>query len=68
MSERNATKLEIEQWIRNTPGFEPLTEELICISPFHNPPQGLFIPFGAQYKHTCPSCGYEIIIRSNIIT
>jgi hypothetical protein len=57
-----------EPW-DNTPkkgGFEPLEPSEFaepCISPSHNPPTHLYIPPGQQYRHVCPCCGMEVVMR-----
>jgi hypothetical protein len=51
-------------------GFEPLekSEWEPCISPGHNPPTHLYIPPGQQYRHVCPCCGAETVMRPTQIT
>lgn len=38
-----------------------------CMDMSHNPPTHLYIPNGASYRHRCPSCGNEQIIRAHDI-
>ena len=47
-------------------GFEddPQTFKM-CTNPSHNPPTHLYIPYGKVYRHICPGCGYEIVLRSS---
>lgn len=50
-------------------GFEPLDTDLIpCLDPSHPPPTHLYIPPGQQYRHVCPRCGCETILRSNYVS
>lgn len=50
-------------------GFEDDTEPMIkpCISMQHDPPGHMVIPAGKVYRHVCPSCGYEVVIRTPFI-
>lgn len=54
------------QWhnYKRESGFEDLDEEQPCIHPEHNPPTHLFIPPGKQYRHVCPGCEREVVLRS----
>lgn len=49
-------------------GFEPIPNGpkglVPCPSPQHNPPTHLCIPSGMQYRHICPVCGREQVLRS----
>jgi len=49
---------------RKQSGFEDLPPELRCTHLEHNPPTGLYIPQGKQYRHVCPACGKEVVLRS----
>jgi hypothetical protein len=49
--------------LRNKSGFFDLAQQDICIDLNHNPPQHLYIPQGKGYKHVCPSCGKETILK-----
>ncbi len=51
-------------------GFEPLESypNKMCQDPSHNPPMHLHIPNNQQYRHVCPSCGYETVLRGSGIT
>lgn len=47
-------------------GFEPIPEHARpCLSPGHNPPTHLCIPYGMQYRHICPACGNETVMQSS---
>lgn len=47
-------------------GLEPIPDhERPCVSPQHLPPMHIHIPYGMQYRHICPSCGNEIVLRSS---
>lgn len=39
----------------------------MCLDPSHNPPTHISIPFGKQYRHVCPTCGFVAILRNNIV-
>lgn len=50
-------------------GFEPIpAHERPCVSPEHTPPMHLVIPAGMQYRHICPSCGAETVLRPMQVT
>jgi hypothetical protein len=56
-----------QQWRSNdvsVSGFEPDPEPECCRHPEHNPPTHLCIPSGQRYRHVCPSCGAQAILRS----
>jgi len=46
-------------------GFEPLDGvwEPLCTHHEHNAPTHLVVPPGQQYRHVCPKCGNEQVIR-----
>lgn len=47
-------------------GFEddPLAQWIrLCRHPEHNPPSHLVIPQGKIYRHVCPECGREVVLR-----
>ena len=44
-------------------GFFKLEELQPCTSPQHNPPSHLYIPSGKGYRHVCPHCHKETIIK-----
>lgn len=44
-------------------GLEPIAT--VCLDLMHEPPKFLYIPPGKQYRHICPSCGFESVIRGN---
>jgi len=46
-------------------GLEPIEEKYKCMDPEHEPPGLLHIPYGHQYRHVCPTCGMEQILRSS---
>lgn len=48
-------------------GFEDDEPNVICRHPEHNPPMGLYIPEGKRYRHICPGCGFEVVMRSSCI-
>lgn len=37
----------------------------LCKHPNHQPPSHLVIPAGKKYRHVCPGCGREVVIRSH---
>lgn len=47
-------------------GFEPIQDDWFtgCKHPEHNPPMLLYVPPGQQFRHVCPGCGWEYVIRS----
>lgn len=49
-------------------GFFDLYEAKPCTHPQHNPPMHLFIPPGKGYRHVCPECGSEVIMRGSQVT
>lgn len=50
-------------------GFEPLPQSTKpCRDAEHFPPTHICIPSDQQYRHICPSCGYECILRSPQVT
>jgi predicted RNA-binding Zn-ribbon protein involved in translation (DUF1610 family) len=50
-------------------GFEDDPSRMnYCQHPSHHPPNHMVIPAGQQYRHICPSCGKESVIKSNAIT
>lgn len=44
-------------------GFEDDPTPFPCLDPEHEPPSHMVIPQGKVYRHVCPSCGRELIIR-----
>lgn len=48
-------------------GFEPLGDGWgpLCTSPEHNAPTHLVVPEGQQYRHVCPKCGRQQVIKSS---
>lgn len=34
-----------------------------CLDPAHKPPSHMVIPAGKIYRHVCPSCGAEVVLR-----
>jgi hypothetical protein len=45
--------------------FEPIPEQYKpCLDPEHRPPTHLHIPYGQQYRHTCPTCKQESVIKA----
>lgn len=52
-------------------GFEDIPKSEIgslCLDPEHAPPMHLWIPPGKQYRHICPSCGHEVVMRAPQVT
>lgn len=50
-------------------GFEPLPElYAACGHPEHSPPMHLWIPPGQQYRHVCPRCHCEFVLRPTQVT
>lgn len=49
-------------------GFEPMDVKQTCNDPSHSPPGLLHIPYGQQYRHICPACGAEKVIKSSAVT
>lgn len=39
-----------------------------CFHIGHRPPTGMVIPVGMRYRHVCPGCGNETVIRSHNVT
>ena len=39
-----------------------------CMHPAHNPPTHIYIPEGKRYRHICPACGKEQIIKASRVT
>lgn len=39
-----------------------------CFHQEHRPPTGMVIPPGLRYRHVCPGCGTEVVIRSVRVT
>ncbi len=48
-------------------GFEDDQRQTPCVSSQHNPPSHMVIPPGKVYRHVCPSCGREVILRPPFI-
>uniref|UniRef100_A0AB39CDF9 Uncharacterized protein n=1 Tax=Pseudomonas phage HRDY3 TaxID=3236930 RepID=A0AB39CDF9_9VIRU len=50
-------------------GFEPDPQfKEPCFHLSHRPPTGMVIPRGQRYRHVCPGCGEETVIRSINVT
>ncbi len=50
-------------------GFEPIPGFVEpCLDPSHKPPTHLVIPRGQQYRHVCPTCGAEVVMRGSTVT
>lgn len=43
--------------------FEDIPAQERCLNPSHEPPSHMVIPAGKQYRHVCPGCGREMILR-----
>lgn len=54
--------------MESTNTWYPEKEQLPCINFEHNPPTHLYIPPGQTYRHVCPGCGQETVIRAPFIT
>jgi len=52
----------------NKSGFEMLKDEAFCLDINHSPPTHLWIPQGKQYRHICPTCGKEQVLKSVTVT
>lgn len=39
---------------------------LVCQDRSHQPPSHLVIPPGKIYRHVCPSCGREVVLRDKV--
>lgn len=48
-------------------GFEDIPEQERCRNAQHDPPTHMVIPPGKQYRHICPGCGLEILLRPPMI-
>lgn len=49
-------------------GFEDqIPDNGYCKDLAHQPPMFLHIPAGKNYRHVCPSCGYERLIRGHAL-
>jgi len=44
-------------------GFEDLPVEERCLHASHEPPAHMVIPSGKIYRHVCPGCGHEVVLR-----
>ncbi len=52
-------------------GLERIPESKLpkpCSHPEHHPPAHICIPQGMQYRHICPGCGAESVIRPTQVT
>ena len=47
-------------------GFFDLPKQESCNHPEHNPPTHLHIPEGKGYRHVCPGCGKQVILKNPI--
>lgn len=60
---------QVREPFKPTSGLEPIpTEEKPCVDSSHFPPTHIYIPAGFQYRHRCPSCGYESVCRAPVVT
>lgn len=55
--DKKQSGLEDDPWVMNQ-----------CIDPSHNPPNMICIPQGKIYRHICPRCGKESILRRMNVT
>lgn len=44
-------------------GFEDLPVVERCLNSAHEPPMHMVIPAGKIYRHVCPGCGREVVLR-----
>jgi len=44
-------------------GFEDIPIQERCLNPRHQPPSHMVIPAGKQYRHVCPGCGFQVVLR-----
>ena len=44
-------------------GFEDDPRGVLCRHPEHAPPGHMVIPPGEIYRHVCPACGRESVLR-----
>lgn len=54
---------------KNKSGFED--DKLwgkACQHPSHNPPNHIHIPVGKIYRHVCPCCGEQQVIKPLYVT
>ncbi len=52
-------------------GMEPIPDNAWakpCNHPEHKAPTMICIPAGKQYRHVCPACGAEVILRGSNVT
>lgn len=49
-------------------GFEDIPAQERCINLEHEPPMFLYIPPGKQYRHVCPGCGKERVLRPPFVS
>lgn len=69
---REVTSIEFLQFLERRErrgGFEPIPDgRKPCAHPGHKPPMHLFIPPYMQFRHVCPGCGYEVVLRGSQVT
>lgn len=59
----------VEASKRKQGGMEPIpAHQRPCNSPEHSPPTHLCIPEGMQYRHICPACGAEYVMRGSQVS
>jgi hypothetical protein len=39
-----------------------------CRHPRHHPPGDVAIPYGKRFRHICPRCGWELLVRTQTRT
>lgn len=57
-------KMAAHKWPEQRGGFEDIPQVERCNSPEHNPPSHICIPYGKQYRHICPDCKKEQVVKS----
>ncbi len=63
--------IEMDNKNKRESGFEDdplLPQTKICRDPEHEPPNMLVIQQGKIYRHVCPTCGREVILRPTNFT
>jgi hypothetical protein len=46
-------------------GFEDDPHWKFCTDPAHEPPTALYVPPGKLYRHVCPGCGAQALLRGD---
>ncbi len=53
-----------EKWTKKKSGFEDDPAPARCLHREHEPPSHMVIPQGKLYRHVCPGCGRETVLRA----